>query len=67
MASLRDAKTTAKPKPTEFNVLQIIVRLDEYISTLQGQSLIVLGHVGKLNVRVDIDENDIGRVMVSKP
>ena len=48
-------------------MLQIIVRLDEYISTLQGQSLIVLGHVGKLNVRVDIDENDIGRVMVSKP
>ena len=32
-----------------------------------GQPLIVLGHVGKLNVRVDIDENDIGRVMVSKP
>ena len=56
-----DAKTTATPEPTEFKVLQISVRPGEYVSTLQGQPLIVLGHVGKLNVRVDIDENDIGR------
>ncbi len=53
-----DAKSA---EPTEFKVLQISVRPGEYVSTLQGQSLIVLGHVGKLNVRVDIDENDIGR------
>ena len=60
MASLRDAKSEATDEPTEFKVLQISVRPGEYVSTLQGQSLIVLGHVGKLNVRVDIDENDIG-------
>jgi HlyD family secretion protein len=46
---------------TEFQVLQVNVRPGEFVATQQGQALIVLGHVGKLHVRVDIDENDIGR------
>jgi HlyD family secretion protein len=47
--------------PTEFKVLQVNVRPGEFVGTTQGQPLIVLGHVGKLHVRVDIDENDIPR------
>jgi multidrug efflux pump subunit AcrA (membrane-fusion protein) len=45
----------------EFQVLQVNVRPGEFVGTTPGQALIVLGHVGKLHVRVDIDENDIGR------
>ena len=45
----------------EFKVLQVNIRPGEFVATSQGQALIVLGAIGKLNVRVDIDENDIGR------
>lgn len=45
----------------EFKVLQVNVRPGEYVATAAGQPLVVLGTVGKLNVRVDIDENDIAR------
>jgi HlyD family secretion protein len=46
---------------TEFKVLQVNVRPGEYVNTQAGQPLIYLGHVGKLHVRIDIDENDIPR------
>ena len=45
----------------EFKVLQVNVRPGEYVATTQGQALVALGTVGRLNVRVDIDESDIGR------
>ncbi len=45
----------------EFRVLQVNVRPGEYVGTNAGQATIVLGTVGRLNVRVDVDENDIGR------
>ncbi len=45
----------------EFQVLQVIVHPGEFVGTVQGQALIVLGCVGRLHVRVDVDENDIGR------
>jgi multidrug resistance efflux pump len=45
----------------QFKVLQVNVRPGEYVAAAQGQALIVLGTVGKLHVRVDIDENDIRR------
>jgi multidrug efflux pump subunit AcrA (membrane-fusion protein) len=45
----------------EFMVLQVNVRPGEYVATTQGQALVALGTVGRLNVRVDIDESDIGR------
>jgi HlyD family secretion protein len=48
-------------KDSEFKVLQVNVRPGEFVATVSGTPLIVLGHVGKLHVRVDIDENDIGR------
>lgn len=45
----------------EFKVLQVNVRPGEYVGTTPGQAIIVLGTVGRLHVRVDVDENDIGR------
>ena len=59
------ADRTKEPIPdadlVEFKVLQVNVRPGEYVAATSGQPLVVLGTVGKLNVRVDIDENDIGR------
>ncbi|OWK47453.1 hypothetical protein FRUB_01152 [Fimbriiglobus ruber] len=44
-----------------FEVLQVNVRPGEYVGTVSGQAMIVLGYVGKMHVRVDIDENEIAR------
>jgi HlyD family secretion protein len=51
----------------EFKVLQVNVRPGEYVGTVPGQAMIVLGFVGRLHVRVDIDENDIGRFRPNLP
>ncbi len=42
-------------------MLQVNVRPGEYVGTPPSQALVVLGSVHNLNVRVDIDENDIPR------
>jgi len=59
------ADRTRNPIPPEdlvqFRVLQVSVRPGEYVGTTPGQAIIVLGTVGRLNVRVDVDENDIAR------
>jgi multidrug resistance efflux pump len=59
------ADRTRDPIPpedlVEFRVLQVNVRPGEYVGTTPGQANIVLGTVGKLHVRVDVDENDIAR------
>ena len=59
------ADRTRDPIPpadlVEFRVLQVSVRPGEYVSAAAGQAIIVLGTVGRLHVRVDIDENDIAR------
>lgn len=52
---------------TEYKVLQVNVRPGEFVGTVQGQALVVLGYVGKLHVRVDIDENDIDRYRPNLP
>jgi multidrug efflux pump subunit AcrA (membrane-fusion protein) len=44
-----------------FQVLQVNIRPGEYVSNAGGTPHIVLGYVGQLHVRVDIDENDIPR------
>jgi multidrug efflux pump subunit AcrA (membrane-fusion protein) len=46
---------------TLFRVLQLNIRPGEYVGNNPGQAAIVLGVVGQLHVRVDIDENDIAR------
>jgi HlyD family secretion protein len=63
------ARWKAGPNGTEvpddggvkYKVLQVSIRPGEYVGAAAGQALIVLGYVGKLHVRADIDENDIVR------
>jgi multidrug resistance efflux pump len=47
--------------PVDGTVLQVNVRRGEYVNGQMGKSMIVLGNVDPLHVRVDIDENDIPR------
>ena len=44
-----------------YDVLQVNVRAGEYVNAAAGTPLVVLGKVGRLHVRVDLDENDIAR------
>jgi HlyD family secretion protein len=44
-----------------FRVLQVNVRPGEYVAAAPGTAMVALGTVGRLHVRVDIDENDIPR------
>lgn len=46
---------------SDFKVLQVNIRPGEFVGMMQGEAFIVLGNVGKLYVRVDIDENEIDR------
>jgi multidrug resistance efflux pump len=52
---------------TTFKVLQVNIRPGEFVAAAQGTALAVLGHVGKLHVRVDIDESDIPRFRPNMP
>ncbi len=65
------ADRTRDPIPSadlvEFRVLQVSVRPGEYVSAAAGQAIIVLGTVGRLHVRVDVDENDIARFKPGMP
>lgn len=47
--------------PVDGRVLQVNVRAGEYVSSRGGASLVVLGNVAQLHVRVDVDEHDIPR------
>jgi multidrug resistance efflux pump len=42
-------------------VLQVNVRPGEYVNAQAGTALVVLGDVGTLHVRVDVDEHDVPR------
>lgn len=47
--------------PIAGTVLQLNVRVGEYVGTPPNQPLVVLGDLSRLHIRVDIDENDIHR------
>jgi multidrug resistance efflux pump len=47
--------------PVDGEVLQVNVRLGEYVGAPPTQTLVLLGNSHKLNIRVDIDEHDIPR------
>lgn len=54
--------------PVDATVLQVNVRVGEYASAAAlSSALVVLGRQGKLQVRVEIDENDAWRVRSGKP
>lgn len=47
--------------PVDGEVLQVLVRPGQAVSTQPGQALIMLGDITERRVRVDIDEHDIPR------
>lgn len=53
--------------PVDGSILQINVRPGEYVSTLGGQSLIVMGNLQPLHVRVNVDEEDLPRLTPNAP
>jgi multidrug resistance efflux pump len=56
-----DLDRTQVRAPMEGKVLQVNVRVGEYVGAPPSQALVVLGSVKKLHVRVDVDEHDIPR------
>jgi HlyD family secretion protein len=53
--------------PVGGTVLQINVRVGEYVSTFGGQSLILMGNLRPLHVRVNVDEEDVPRLRLYAP
>jgi len=53
--------------PIAGTVLKVDVRPGEYVGTPPGQTLLVLGEIGQLHVRVDIDEQDLPRFRPGLP
>lgn len=50
--------------PIDATVLEIKYRVGEYVQPGQGDPLVVLGDLGEIRVRMDLDERDVGRVTV---
>jgi multidrug resistance efflux pump len=53
--------------PVDGKVLKVYVHPGEYVGGQPGQALVVLGHLGRLHVRVDISEHDIDRFHPGAP
>lgn len=53
--------------PSAGTILKLSVRAGEYYSPDGGASLVTLGDVSKVRVRIDIDERFIGSVFVGQP
>lgn len=53
--------------PSDGTILQVNVRPGEYVSTFGGQSLILMGNLQPLHVRVNIDEEDLPRLKLDAP
>jgi multidrug resistance efflux pump len=70
-AQVQQTKTTLEMlkirAPADGTILQLKVRPGEFVSTLGGQSLIVMGNIEPLHVRVNVDEEDIPRMVLDAP
>lgn len=53
--------------PISGTLLKVDLRVGEYVGTPPDQTLIVLGDLGRLHVRVDIDEDDLARFRPGMP
>jgi multidrug resistance efflux pump len=53
--------------PVDGTILQVNVRPGEYVSTMAGQSLILMGNLHPLHVRVNVDEEDLPRLRWNAP
>jgi multidrug resistance efflux pump len=47
--------------PVDGTVLQVNIRAGEYVTTFGAQSLVLMGNLDPLHIRVDIDEHDVPR------
>jgi multidrug efflux pump subunit AcrA (membrane-fusion protein) len=70
-AQLDQAQTTLDllqvMAPVAGTILQVNVRPGEYVATYASQSLIVIGNLDPLHVRVSIDEEDLPRLKLKAP
>jgi RND family efflux transporter MFP subunit len=70
-AQVEQTKTTLEllkvRAPVNGTILQVNVRPGEYVSTFGGQSLILMGNLTPLHVRVNVDEEDIPRLRLFAP
>jgi HlyD family secretion protein len=70
-AQVEQARTTLAltqvRTPVDGTILQVNVRPGEYVSTFGGQSLILMGNLAPLHVRVNVDEEDIPRLKLDRP
>ena len=53
--------------PADGTILQVNVRPGEYVSTMGGQSLVMMGNLSPMHVRVNVDEEDIPRLRLGAP
>ncbi|QVL31024.1 efflux RND transporter periplasmic adaptor subunit [Telmatocola sphagniphila] len=53
--------------PSDGTILQLNIRAGEYVSTMGSQSLILMGNLKPLHVRVSIDEEDLPRLILNAP
>jgi multidrug resistance efflux pump len=56
-----DLERTIVRAPIDGQVLQVNVRPGEYVATPAPAPLVVLGDLGNLHVRVDVDDDDVSR------
>ncbi len=70
-AQVEQAKTTLAllqiRAPLDGTILQVNIRPGEYVSTFGGQSLILMGNLQPLHVRVNVDEEDLPRLKLHAP
>ena len=53
--------------PSDGTILQVNVRPGEYVSILGGPGLILMGDLHPLHVRVNVDEEDVPRLVLNAP
>jgi ABC-type Fe3+/spermidine/putrescine transport system ATPase subunit len=58
---------TAAENVVDGTILQVNVRPGEYVATVPGQALVMMGSLRPLHVRVNIDEEDIPRLRLGAP
>jgi multidrug resistance efflux pump len=53
--------------PVDGTILQVNIRPGEYVTTLGSQSLILMGNLRPMHVRVNVDEEDVPRLRLYAP
>jgi HlyD family secretion protein len=53
--------------PVDGEVLQVNIRVGEFVSAQSNQTYVMLGNLKRMHVRADVDENDIARLDFKAP